>query len=328
MNKLIASVIGFLFITQVFAQDLSDSLLLYYPFDGNAFDHSVNGLNGDPSGVIYTEDRFGNLNMACYFDGVDDFVDFPNEAILKQGLPVSFSFWIKYDAVEVESRGVFNTSFDEDISSGVFFTSQSITGKYALGFGDGTCIYADNTRRSYVSNSVIDTANWHHIAIVVFSNLDMSIYVDRIENGGVYSGTGGDLYYSESVGSIGRHDQNVGIPAYYFKGKLDDFRYWNRALIQDDVDELYDKITLDIEDIDKEQSDFLIFPNPVIDRITIQSPNQDITEIIIYNTAGQIVYQSMYFNSLDLSGLRQGLYVLKAFDNRLNERFSKKIIVR
>lgn len=259
MKKLIISAISLLFITQVYAQNLSDSLLIYYPFDGNTFDYSINGLNGNPNGIAYREDRFGNINAACYFDGINDFVDLPNASVLKQDLPISFSFWIKYDSEKVESRVVFNTSFDEDISSGIFLTSQSTTGKYALGFGDGSNFYSDNTRSSFVCNSVIDTSSWHHIALVIRDNRDMSIFIDRFENEGVYLGTGGSLYYSESAGSIGRHDQNIGVPAYYFEGKLDDFYYWNRALTQDDVDELYDKITLDIDYIDERQDELSIF---------------------------------------------------------------------
>src|SRR5690606_36848248 len=41
-----------------------------------------------------------------------------------------------------------------------------------------------------------------------------------------------------SSGCIGRHDRDLGAPANYFKGAIDDFRYWNRELTVDNIAEL------------------------------------------------------------------------------------------
>ena len=84
-------------ISGVSSQDLSDNLLLHYEFNGNAIDSSDNDYHGPISGVIFGLDRNGNPNSAAYFDGIDDFIDLPNLTELKPDLPVSFSFWIKYD---------------------------------------------------------------------------------------------------------------------------------------------------------------------------------------------------------------------------------------
>ena len=67
---------------------------------------------------------------------MNDYVNFPNLEELKPELPVSFSFWIKYTSDSNLDRAVFNTSFEEDINSGVFFTSSQATNRYALGFGN------------------------------------------------------------------------------------------------------------------------------------------------------------------------------------------------
>ena len=71
--------------------------------------------------------------------------------------PVSFAFWIRYDSDSFEDRALFNTSLEEDVSSGVFFTSSSSSGKLAVGYGDGDNFYSASSRRSFVSNSVIQT---------------------------------------------------------------------------------------------------------------------------------------------------------------------------
>src|SRR5215475_7065552 len=63
--------------------NLSQGLLAYYPFNGNANDASGNNNHGTPmNGVQLTTDRFGNANSAYLFDGVDDYITIPNSASL------------------------------------------------------------------------------------------------------------------------------------------------------------------------------------------------------------------------------------------------------
>jgi len=218
--------------------ELTDNLSLFYPFDGNTLDSTSNNFHGTGSGIDYAVDRFGNPNSAASFDGIDDFINLPNDAALKPNLPVSFSFWIKYDSNSYTDQEVFTTSYEEDRNSGVYFNSQIATGNYGLNYGDGANFYNSTSRRSYVSNEQIDTTAWHHIVAIIKGPTDMSVYVDCIEQGGSYSGTGGNLLYSTTPGSIGRRDRDLGVLAHYFKGKLDDFMYWDRALTIEEVNQL------------------------------------------------------------------------------------------
>jgi len=218
----------FLFYIVLFTSILGNSqeLLLHYPFDGNTNDISGNNYNGNPIGITYVNDRNGNPNSAAYFDGLDDYIELPNLNELKPNLPLSISFWIRYDSNDFTDRAIFNTSFEEDYNTGVFFTSQSSTGKYATGFGDGSFNYTSSSRRSYVSNNIIDINEWRQILIVVESATSMKIYEGCTELSGDYSGSGGSLSYSSLPGVIGKHDQNVSQMAYFFKGAIDDFKYY------------------------------------------------------------------------------------------------------
>ncbi|TMM31979.1 T9SS type B sorting domain-containing protein [Polaribacter aestuariivivens] len=222
----------FLIIIFFSIQNYSQELLLHYTFDGNVNDVSGNNFNGNPSGVTYVNDRNGNANSAVSFDGINDFIDFPNVLKLKPTLPVSFSFWIKYESDNVQDRVVFNTSFKEDVNSGVYLTSQSSTGKLAVGYGDGSSSFTSSNRRGYLSNNVIKSNAWHQIHIVILSSNNIKVYLDCVETGGTYSGFGSKLSYSSNPGSLGRHDQNSsGIASYYFKGVLDDFKYYKGEII-------------------------------------------------------------------------------------------------
>ena len=220
----------------LFSQDLQDGLLLHYNMNNSVMDQSINDNDGSPNNITYVEDRFGNDNSAALFNGEDSFIDLPNIDELKPDMPVSFSFWVRYDSHSHEDRALFNTSLEENVSSGIYFTSGASTGQLAVGFGDGSEFYSASSRRGLGSNAIIETGEWMHIVIVVSATLDMKIYVNCEDPGGTYSGTGGALYYSPQPGSIGRHDQNTGnVLSYYFEGALDDFRYYNRALTEEEA---------------------------------------------------------------------------------------------
>ena len=74
-----------------------------------------------------------------------------------------------------------------------------------------------------------------------------------------------------------------------------------------------------------EQS-FLIYPNPIIDNITITSKDE-IHTFEVYNYQGQLVRQKdcdSFTESLDLSDLSNGIYFLKLKTDK--ETFTQKLI--
>ena len=294
-------------ISGVSSQDLSDNLLLHYEFNGNAIDSSDNDYHGTISGVIFGLDRNGNPNSAAYFDGIDDFIDLPNLTELKPDLPVSFSFWIKYDNPNYQDTAVFNTSFDNDRSSGVYFNSQISSGNYAINYGDGSFSYNPTTRRTLTSNEPIDNENWHHVVAIVRSTTDMSIFIDCVDFGGAYSGSGGNLVYSSSPGSIGRRDRDLNVPANYFKGKLDDFKYWDRELTISEVNDLCSKLS--VSDFNSKSKSAIIYPNPSNGIINIKS-NNDFDSMIIHNSLGQQMAEVSFKTRINLSFLPNGIYFM------------------
>ena len=60
------------------AQVPRDALIAYYPFHGNVNDGSGNGHHGTAYGPTLTQDRFGNVDSAYSFDGVDDYIAIEN----------------------------------------------------------------------------------------------------------------------------------------------------------------------------------------------------------------------------------------------------------
>ncbi|MEC4049686.1 LamG-like jellyroll fold domain-containing protein [Flavobacterium sp. SUN046] len=307
----------------LFSQNITDNLLLYYPFNGNTNDTSGNGNNGTSYGVTYGPDRFGNANSAAYFNGTNNFVNFPNVASLKTSLPVSFSFWVKYANMYYQNQVIFNTSFENDRSSGVWFNSTSSSGCYAANYGDGSYAYTSATRRTYVSDTSINANIWHHVLVIVNGPDDMKIYIDCQEDGGYFSGSGGSLVYSITPGCIGRHDRDLALPPDYFKGYIDDFRYWNRALTVSEVGQLCS--TLSTEEQLVTTDIFNVYPNPASDVIRFETNLTDLQSIVIYDAMGNEVLHSNYQSELAISSLSKGIYFIKV--NSESATLSKKLII-
>ena len=80
------------------AQIPTDSLVAYYPFNGNANDESGNGNDGVVNGATLTTDRFGNVNSAYSFDGVDDWINAPNSGLPDADESRTLTAWVKFNS--------------------------------------------------------------------------------------------------------------------------------------------------------------------------------------------------------------------------------------
>src|SRR6266516_2522215 len=98
--KTTKTVFGILVVTvsltvQVHAQTfLTNGLVAYYPFNGNANDASGNGNNGTNYGAVLTTDRFGNTSQAYLFDGASAFINYGNPASLTVSNALTLTAWV------------------------------------------------------------------------------------------------------------------------------------------------------------------------------------------------------------------------------------------
>ena len=63
--------------------DLSDGLVAFYPFNGNADDESGNNNNASVHGAALSSGVDGSEESAYYFDGINDYFRVPNSETLK-----------------------------------------------------------------------------------------------------------------------------------------------------------------------------------------------------------------------------------------------------
>lgn len=227
--------------------------------DGNADDIGPNNLDGQTD-ASPTADRWGTPGKALRFNGVTTTFIFPNDGVLKPQLPITISFWVMLNDYSQVYSNILTTDYTEDAYFGIWFNTDG-EGRPAINYGEGTPGQTNsNNRRSKVASTVLALDTWYMITGVIRGPGDMDIYVNCQNAGGNYSGSGGPLAYSDNPGNIGRVDIAGGGP-YYFSGRMDDFRFWNRALTFDDVQLLYDVDANVVEEITICEGDTIIYGN-------------------------------------------------------------------
>ncbi|MGB3073751.1 MAG: LamG domain-containing protein [Chitinophagales bacterium] len=217
-----------------FAQNpLTDSLIAYYPFDGNALDASGNGNDGTVNGATLTTDRFGNPNSAYKFDGTNDYIEYIAGSKFKpETFPVSMTAWLKSNTPS-DVGTFFKNDNAINVYTGFIFQIQvTWGGVLEVHYGDGGTSNSYH-RRSKGGLVPINDNQWHFVACVVRGPTDMDLFIDCNYDEGFYDGTGGELVYTNADGTSGIYDVVAGT--YYYKGALDELRFYNRELTLNDL---------------------------------------------------------------------------------------------
>lgn len=217
--------------------NLSQGLVAYYPFNGNANDASGYGNNGNVQGATLTADRFNTANSAYYFDGVDDFIQVANSASLNQSqaLTVTAFFYPERNGTQTiigkinytQPTGTqFQVAMDYSPYPGIL---------YGVNPANNGCTGAGNNG-AYVNTGGGNVAlnQWYCMA-AIFDNGVMRFYVNgtliRTTNSG-FSTLNACTNATMQIGSWWSGDPQR------FKGKIDDIRIYNRPLNQQEVEAL------------------------------------------------------------------------------------------
>jgi Secretion system C-terminal sorting domain len=131
------------------------------------------------------------------------------------------------------------------------------------------------------------------------------------------------MIYVSGVGNIGRIDANYQIDPYYFKGLMDEFRYWNRGLTNDEVKTLYDQETLDINE--NKIKLLKIYPNPTHEIIKINFETQVDYTVSICDQLGKMKNYTGNPKIIDLRSFPRGLYFLEVLTSD-GKQYNNKLI--
>ncbi len=307
---------------------LDDNLIVHYRFDGNTLDSSNNEFN-TTSNATLTEDRFGNSNSAYSFNGVNEYIDLPNLEEFKPELPITVSFWVNFEDLNVTKTFVFTNDFTENLNTGINLSLTSANPNIAIAYGDGGSP-SSSSRRTKVGTTNLSVNTWYLVVLIYLGPTDMKIYLNEynseellcIDDGGTYSGSGSSLFYSNNPGTIGRNDVDTNNDPYYFEGKIDEFRMWNRELTIEEIESL----------CQFENSLSINEPLITMEKIFYSSNDESLNfvnlngKLIVYNFLGQkIMQQHIGDDKMKISELSKGLYVVKVINNE-GKKFSYKFV--
>ena len=207
---------------------LSDGLVAYYPFNGNANDESGNGNHGTIIGnVELVADKDGNPNSAYRFPGQPlNYISVPDNEVLHCST-FTLSAWVYTDAEDYGSGYLINKG--RDITNGSYRL-------YVRGVG-GTVLYG-GSNDAYIDD-IPETKVWHFIAGTVEGDV-AKFYLDGILMD--ERTLSRPFSYSNSQPlTLGMHYYS-GVPSYWaypLNGVLDEVRIYNRALSESEIKSLY-----------------------------------------------------------------------------------------
>jgi hypothetical protein len=221
------------FLTTAIAQDfITNGLVAYYPFNGNANDAEGTNNGIIHGGVVLAPDRFGSNNSAYAFNGVDGYIDVGNP-VGNSPSNLTETAWVKMisrDTSGIVPEDVIITKRQTPfIGSG---WPDLVVESAAPNAGAGEIIVdADNYGAQYRGTSHTQTNVWFFICEVK-SNNTYQIYVN-----GALENTATDSQPLSSVENM--YLMHHGAWGTYCHGMLDDVRIYNRALPANEVAELY-----------------------------------------------------------------------------------------
>jgi len=204
---------------------ITAGLAAYYPFNGNANDESGNGNHGAVNGATLVNDRYGNATSAYAFDGIDDYIAFP-DSVFGPGTPeFTFAAWIETGASDY-------TALREIVYKG------SVNGEAALAARNNRLEFSVKLGNGgwYQVNAPLIVNSRIHVVGIYRKGQTIEIWIDG-QLGGTTSIPNSELFIEQyHVSSIGAYTRRSS----FWVGLIDDVRIYNRALSGTEVQELYD----------------------------------------------------------------------------------------
>lgn len=212
---------------------LTNGLVAYYPFKGNANDASGNGKNGTVYGAILTNDFFGTPDSAYYFNGQNGFIQLPNQLVEATVQGFSFSAWITADNISPNQ-----VILEQGDDGGEVYLFIDAAGQFS--FGAQILSVSNSVLKLYQASALPIKNTVTHLVGVYQKGQQLLLYTNgvlanqvAIPNGNLW------LNYSYPLlSSIGCYDYS-GSPYQFFNGVIADVRIYNRALSSNDVAQLY-----------------------------------------------------------------------------------------
>ena len=291
--------------------DLTSDLKIYYPFcDGLVTDESPSGYTTGTVSTSVGVDRNGVPDGAQVFNS--GMIQLPGDLISNTDFTIAV--WYYYTGAGQYPRLV-------DLSKQANSTSDAII-LYPSTLNNSVPFFGmwNSASQQMVSLQASEVLlnQWVHIVVTKIGNA-YTMYL----NGEYEIGT--SVPWSPS--NVARTVSRIGRSAYtnspeWFPGSVDDFRVWQRGLNNQEVAALYNaydacaSITVGLNE--QETNELSIYPNPTESELFFS----DATAGEVLNLSGKRLIQFPITQTLDLSSLAEGVYLIR-FENGTVNRIVK-----
>jgi len=201
---------------------------------GNLIQDSFGTNNGLISGAAWSTGKFGKC---LSFDGIDDYVETTNIGIFGR-VPVSFSFWVKENAVGA-SFCCFKTFISVGPNSANNIAALSEGHIYGVSVPTPTLVNINHWSDTNVYGIDISPCNyvtdWVFLVYTYDGNTE-KVFANGVEK---YSRSGITLNFIGNPVRMGGRPGGYPSGDYYINGLLDEVAIYNRALTAEEVLEIY-----------------------------------------------------------------------------------------
>ena len=242
---------------------LSEGLVLHADFEGDASDRSANRYNGVLHGATITNDAIVGSH-AVYFDGVDNYVAFPENQIYFSG-DYAISVWCKTESLALWSR-ILDFNQDEPMSGNAvtWLIGRPATGTEGNLWLDQWVIHNGIAVESILNQRATPADAYLNYNIAANEWLHLVVVYDSVAENplGVQKNTKDEDVPLEGVVTLYVNGEKKGVnihclkpqprptvanwlgrsrfaPDPYYKGWMDDFRIYNRVLTETEIHDLY-----------------------------------------------------------------------------------------
>ena len=202
-----------------------DGLVGWWPFNGNANDESGNGNNGIVNGATLTADRNGVANAAYNFDG-NDFIEISSTNGISSSSGITMSIWFKWAGPNAWSHAYF------------YQISPNPNGAITMN-NDGTLsvnVLNCNCSSDIGISTVISQNIWYNVVL----SYDLSLGLMKMYLNGNLVGTSQEnIYAYYTTNNPGDRFGSYHFNEYFYSGLLDDAALYNRALTEQEIQNLY-----------------------------------------------------------------------------------------
>ena len=249
------------------------------------------------NGPTYVSD---NGSTALDLDGNDDFVELYQS--VGQFEEVTIEVDVKWDG---GAKGQKLINFSNSTTGDEAWLSPSDSqGKLAFSITVGVI-----TQIVRASNP-LPSGSWKNVKLVTYGD-NAEIYIDDI----IWASSSSITHNIDEISAnecyIGR-----GASGGNLGGRIDDFTVWTKAL----------DVTAGIDENFSITSDYSVFPNPAVDIININAPDNLNYEATIFDLQGRLIISTINQSVIDVQTLPQGMYLIVIKDLDSGQKVIDKII--